>query len=389
GDIDVKENDKIILSVPYEVNVRKFSLPERFSQAFLAPDPGLLRETYGMDTGFKFECRPKLVKGEIVIPEFATPGFQRRIEKCRSLNLRYITMCSFHVGSGPGPGPFLGAEPGTEEYFRLVREYLQKVYDKFKQHELHHNLRFYVYDEPTLKELPLIKEVAKVVRGIDPEILIYGAIYINSWKAMDEEARMLIDGWWTGYGSYTPEFLRWARAHNKTVMAGFNCGSRHPFPSLFIDHPALSPRVISWINWKYGIDIITTWHTYHTVHSPDPYINPATFSHYNGDGVLIYPSGPNKRKPWNVPSIRLELLREGMADYEYFKILASLIEAAPPGPGREQAAETLRLAESLVTDARTFCREPEPYRRTRRQMADAIEQLHKHNASTVTEYDKP
>jgi len=381
GFISVLEKDKEIIQIPYLLKIWNFSLPEKFSQIFWSPDPGIFRDEYNMDTHFGFNSEPKLTNGKIVIPEFETENFKRKIELARKIKSRYIRICSFHVGSGPPASDFLNTKAGTPEYYARVKEYLQMVYDELKKYGLEKNLCFYIYDEPTLKEIPVIKEIGKIVRSISPDIIIYGAIYINCWNNMDDETRNLIDAWWMPYENYTPEFLEWAGKNKKTLMAGFNCGSQYPYPSLFIDAPILAPRVTPWINWKYGIDVITTWHTFHSVHSKDPYVNPATFSHYNGEGVLIYPSGPNLQKPWNVTSIRVEMLREGMEDFEYIKMLKSLIDTEKVAKLKENAEAVLKEAEQLVKNARTYDRNAENYRLMKSKLGNMIEEVLKKRGS--------
>ena len=99
----------------------------------------------------------------------------------------------------------------------------------------------------------------------------------------------------------------------------------------------------------------------------------------NGDGLLVYP-GPDLR-PYS--SIRLEVIRDGIEDYEYLALLSRLVATAKAlPPDRRPAADWLRRAEAL-------CRVPEAISRTltdytadpavllgrRRQVADAIDRL--------------
>jgi len=56
----------------------------------------------------------------------------------------------------------------------------------------------------------------------------------------------------------------------------------------------------------------------------DPWLDQLTiYGRYNGDGSLLYP-GSDAGIDGPVTSIRLRNIREGMEDYEYFKILADL-----------------------------------------------------------------
>src|SRR5690606_9021499 len=116
---------------------------------------------------------------------------------------------------------------------------------------------------------------------------------------------------------------------------------------LFIDHPGTDMRVWLWQTWKYGISGVLIWRANRWTDSrlfPDqpqnPYTDPMSWTdrnggkspYGNGDGRLIYPpeeaadvsetpliAGP-------VDSIRWELIRDGIEDYEYFVILDKLLE---------------------------------------------------------------
>lgn len=124
------------------------------------------------------------------------------------------------------------------------------------------------------------------------------------------------------------------------------CGPRHPYGNLFIDYPAIDARALMWAAHKYGV----TGFLYYEVAMwasnllPDlmdsgsvvPPEDPAhaeairsgkrwpqvpwntfTFSRYNGDGQLVYPWGDGDF----LPSLRLEVLRDGIEDYELLALL--------------------------------------------------------------------
>jgi len=109
-------------------------------------------------------------------------------------------------------------------------------------------------------------------------------------------------------------------------------------------------------------------------------------SHWgNGDGRFLYP--PN-RDPGNdktkylcgpVDSVRWEILREGIEDYEYFVLLEKAVEAAK-GKGKLKAAaaeadELLDLPASLFTSGKDYTKDPLDLMRYRDKVAEAIEKL--------------
>ena len=105
----------------------------------------------------------------------------------------------------------------------------------------------------------------------------------------------------------------------------------------------------------------------------------------NGDGRFVYPpesaadgrpAAPVLDLP--VASIRLEMLRDGIEDYEYLTILRGLIEARRENLSAEQLARYTALLEvptAITTNLTTFTRDPAPIERRREEIAHAIEQL--------------
>jgi hypothetical protein len=93
----------------------------------------------------------------------------------------------------------------------------------------------------------------------------------------------------------------------------------------------------------------------------------------NGEGSLVYPGNRTRRFTGQkdvdgpVSSLRFELLREGIEDYEYLWLLKSL------GDG----AFADHAAESIVVDVSAFSRNVEELFATRAAMAKRIEELAK------------
>ena len=91
----------------------------------------------------------------------------------------------------------------------------------------------------------------------------------------------------------------------------------------------------------------------------------------NGEGSLIYPGSGVKENTGQrnvdgpVSSIRFELLREGIEDYEYLWLLSSMGDTA-------FADEAVR---GMVVDVRAFSRNSDDLFALREKMARRIEQL--------------
>jgi hypothetical protein len=105
----------------------------------------------------------------------------------------------------------------------------------------------------------------------------------------------------------------------------------------------------------------------------------------NGDGRFLYPPNTDpvndtvKYFEGPVPSIRWELLRDGIEDYEYFWLLREQIErlkASGADPSAFQSEEALLdVPEDVCSDLTHFATTPDPIHRHRAKLAAAIEKL--------------
>ncbi|MDP3703347.1 MAG: DUF6067 family protein [Candidatus Omnitrophota bacterium] len=153
-------------------------------------------------------------------------------------------------------------------------------------------------------------------------------------------------------------------------------GPSAPYPTLVIDYPAMAYRVLPWMCWKYGLNGLLYWSVNYW--TTNPYQDPMnTKWQQNGNGSLYYP-GPDGP----VPSIRLEVLRDGMEDYEYLHRLAEVVARAKVNgskpPALIQQAETLLAVNpGLVESMRTYSKDPAVLERNRTAIAEMIEKLQK------------
>lgn len=169
-----------------------------------------------------------------------------------------------------------------------------------------------------------------------------------------------------------------------------SCDQAYPQPNYFIDAPAMDPVMVPWITWRYGMQGILYWDVKFWSMTVDPWINPLTYPDgyfcsdgrvLNGEGSLLYPGSEVQRYTGQknvdgpVSSIRFELLREGIEDYEYLWLLKSLSDGAFAD----------KAVESMVVDVSAFSRNAEDLFAMRQKMAQRIEQLARPGATQTTE----
>ena len=167
------------------------------------------------------------------------------------------------------------------------------------------------------------------------------------------------------------------------------CGPGKPYANLMIEWPAIDHRVLLWQNWKHDVTGFSYWglcvwrdNLEGDKRWPEAKWNPATWRNqagaaHNGDGQLIYP-GPD-RLP--LSSIRLENLRDGIEDYEYFWLLRDAVrrlkeaDAEQHRPLIAEAEKALAIDGAVVKDLTHFTDDPRLLRETRATIARLIERV--------------
>jgi hypothetical protein len=119
------------------------------------------------------------------------------------------------------------------------------------------------------------------------------------------------------------------------------------WPSYMIDASGVQARAMEWLSFRYRVTGELYFET--TYMLPEAWDDQCWFSG-NGDGTLFYPGTPARiggTTDVPVESIRLDLIREGMEDYEYLHLLSSLGDRATA----EAEAEALFPTPHDVTGA--------------------------------------
>lgn len=145
-----------------------------------------------------------------------------------------------------------------------------------------------------------------------------------------------------------------------------------PNPSI-IDRTGLEARILPWMAWLDRVDglfykQVMDW-------DPDPWVNPYSNDLSNGDGFLFYPPKDDSLgyDPCNpasnrlIPSIRLELLREGLEDYAYLK----LVNGRDAAIGQENDSDL--WAGTLIGSRTAFLHPPTDLADLRANLADLLQ----------------
>jgi len=148
-----------------------------------------------------------------------------------------------------------------------------------------------------------------------------------------------------------------------------------PYGNFLVDFAAIEHRILFWQTWALGIRGFQYWSVNYCEKGRDPYAGLTDVTPVNGDGFLLYP-GPDGP----VDSIRWEIIRDGIEDYDYLRLLSDRIKKLEGAGGNqallERARQTLNL-KTLVPDLVSFSRDPKVLFDKRNEIAKMIVELGK------------
>jgi hypothetical protein len=323
----------------------------------------------------------------------------------RAIDALHFNSFSLHV-EGLGGGTYQdrnepelnGFAESTPEYQRGFRAYVQGLERHLREKGWLDEAYVYWFDEPEPKDYEFVMKGFGKLRDSAPGIR----------RMLTEQPEPALAGgpniWCPVTSAYEPRAAQERQRAGDAVWWYVCTEPKAPYAGLFLDHPGTEMRVWLWQTWKYQVQGILVWQTnYWTSEAayPDrpqnPYADPMSWvSGYsnaagvrqewgNGDGRFLYPperaagadhDGPVLDGP--VDTIRWEMLRDGVEDYEYFAILRRLLESRGAGlaPEDRRAYEELLLVpQAVAADMTRFTHDPAPLESHRQALARAIEAL--------------
>ncbi len=328
-------------------------------------------------------------------------AMQRAIDHYRfnsfRLRIQGLGGGTFHARSEPS---LLGYSEDTPEYKAAFGAYCRELEAHLEQKGWLDEAFVYWFDEPDPKDYEFVSNGFRKLKAAAPRLR----------RMLTEQVEEgLVGGpniWCPVSHHYDHEDAERRRREGEHFWWYVCTGPKAPYCTLFIDHPATELRVWLWQTWKRKVEGILVWATNYWTSGaayPDPAApqNPyedamGWVSGYstergtkrpwgNGDGRFIYPpeAAADAQQPETVldgpvDSIRWEMLRDGIEDYEYLAMLKRLLDekaARLPAAQRRQFEALLEVPETITTDMTTFTTRPEPIEERRHAIAQAIAQL--------------
>ena len=170
-----------------------------------------------------------------------------------------------------------------------------------------------------------------------------------------------LDIWLAHWGIHYNPMISWDRQKNndeETWLYFLHNTYLPRFNPITIDHPGVESKFLGWFLWKYRLRGLAYWKF--NDWATNPWLNPNNQGQ-NGNLHLMYPpSQSNIPIAYGttghrfVPSIRLELMRDGLEDYEYFYLLAG---GNQPQPYQINDADV--VVDKIIGDIAVYKRDSE------------------------------
>ena len=345
---------------------------------------------------------PEIKDGTATDPERLKPAFDWTAwDKAMEVAFNDFHFSGFRLSlPGMGSGTFhsrhepelLGFKEDTPQYKAAFRNYCQQVQEHLREKGWLDKAYVYWFDEPEPKDYDFVMNGFRKIKEAAPDIP----------RMLTEDVNPALFGGPMIWCPISPEFkmedAETRRPHGEKFWWYVCTAPKAPYCTLFIDHPATELRVWLWQTWQRKIDGILVWQSNDwTSNEADP--DPETPQNPYEDPMgwmTSYDTRPGERKPWGngdgrfiyppeaaaqgnppepvldppVSSIRLEMLRDGIEEYEYLAILRQRL--AKSG---QSDSQLLKVPEEITRNTTEFTKDPAPIEKHRDEIARAIERI--------------
>jgi hypothetical protein len=258
------------------------------------------------------------------------------------------------------------------QYINTIRNYLQNRGYLSRAY-------YYFANEPQDQaDYDAVAWYSRYLKNAAPDLKLmvsenpHSGIFANSNYVADRQ----VDIWVPVLHQYDPAVSHEReKNHGEASWIYFLYGTRPPyFNPITLDHPGIESKFTGWFLWKFRVKGIAYYQLNDWSQNPwtaDPRAGTAqngdTFMFYppsaSGDGSITY--GANGHRM--VPSIRFELMRDSMEDYEYLYMLNSgqqpRVDAANPSDLQ---------ADKVITSTTSYTRDSEFIYNLRRLIGEKL-----------------
>lgn len=352
-----------------------------------------------------FEVDPSSITVDVDFTEFKKAAKKYYSDDA----FRYFTVPVAGVGSvnfnQSWPGAIAGFRQGSPEHEMLMAKGLIKLQAGLKEAGVLDKAYIYWGDEPNPPAYPLLNDTHRLIKKYAPGIKTF-MTEMGTWRGHAYDSLSI---------SATTDIscVSWDCFENHDIIKNYQvpgkeawnylcCGTKYPYFSNFIDHNAIDMRIWLWASYQFGFKGILIWSST-SWNSPtvapagtlqnqweDPYCFGSNNSMIQrllavGDGTLFYPHNrhPNEDKTtaytgYPIPCVRLEILRDGIEDYDYLTMLAERIPRMSAADARKAKALLVMPKEVYQDDNLSdkeayFIQDPQYLFQRREQIAALLE----------------
>jgi len=271
-----------------------------------------------------------------------------------------------------------GADFNEAAYWRSFEQRMQKIADYLPivdEAGARDLCYIYCFDERPASELDVVFETARRIHERFPDIEVMTTAYDKTF-GMERQNGRFVDIWvpLTPHFDDNAERIAEARRAGRDIWWYICIGPKHPYANWFVEWPAIEGRLLMGaMTAKYNPGgflyyAVNRWPLNDKVITGGPRTdwNPASYKNNNGDGSIMCagPDGP-------LATIRLENIRDGIEDYEYYLLLRKLLqEKGQPESIGEVPAE-------VVDNLTNFTHDPAVVNAERERVAREIVRLSK------------
>lgn len=364
--------------IPLKLHVYGFNLPERPTLRTIAriwqEHPGYddlfrkdLQEHRCSGTSQLSGIKAELKDGQMVVD---VSGLHAAVERdLRPYGFEVFNVPNVFLGDWSGlfnkEGKWFGVPVFTPEFDQAFTSYCRQVGDALRTQGVLPYALWQVWDEPHDEWIAKVQHLARLVKQAVPEARIYMTAAVN------DQLTDTVNIWCLPWPSTYLPVAEQARAKGAELWAYEN-----ELYSMDVADSSLLMRGYLWRLKRYGIKGVEWWAI--SSWKSDPWTVPNQYEPQNGGGFFIYPTPDRKGAP--IDSLRWEMYREGVEDYDILTLLAQEQDRALNQlginderlSGEEQARE---LAARVALDPAKVVNDPVAAEQARREACERIELL--------------
>ncbi len=288
----------------------------------------------------------------------------------------------------------------ADEYLKELVEPIKIYYDEWKKYDFPEKVYIYGVDEPPgadEKVFVFLKELYGAIKKIMPDVKI-----MQTGNCDNSHLTKYVDIWCPKTERVFLPFFKERQKHGDLVWCYVCVSPIRPYANFFIDEPAIDYRILFWQCKKAGGSgflywSVAWWDGFDSLFDkksgkvkecfPNVILDIRkhcqfrnSWVHVNGDGFLLYPG--EDLQP--IPSIRLEVIRDGIEDIEYINLLEKLVEQVKQIPAYKKkgnkrlifdAEKLTRIPPEIVRSATVYTHNINLMFQYREKIANMIEQL--------------